>query len=128
MNLMQTSPALVSLALMLSASSGDAANTVSWSVHSGDAAVTLPPGLFEGRLVPTKGTRWHCVADKALRQDAAGNTFSTLTVLCEDGESTVSSSASCTIGAHETRQLSFEVAEKTASVRNAIRAECSGGF
>lgn len=128
MNLIRTSPVLVSFALMLSASSGDAANAVNWSVHSGDAAVPLPPGLFEGKLVPTKGMRWHCVADKALRQDAGGNTFSTLTVRCEDGESAVSSSASCTIGAHETSSLSFEIAEKSTNVRNAIRAECSGGF
>jgi hypothetical protein len=124
--IIRTSGCLTLLALALTASSGGAGNQVAWSVHVGDAAVTLPAGLFDGRALPTKGGRWHCVADKLLRQDTAGNTFSTLTVRCDDGETTVSASASCTIGGHESKQLSFELAEKS-SVRNAIRAECTDG-
>jgi hypothetical protein len=77
--------------------------------------------------VATKGARWHCVADKLLRQDPAGNTFSTLTVRCDDGETPVSASASCAIGGHDIKQLSFELLEKT-SLKNAIRAECTDGF
>jgi hypothetical protein len=104
-----------------------AGNQVNWSAHVGEVAVTLPPGLFDGRPLPTRGARWHCLVDKVLRQDASGNTFSTLTVHCEDGETTVSASASCAIGAHDRNQLSFELLEKS-SVKNTIRAECSDGF
>jgi len=114
-------------ALVLTASTGGAGNQVTWSVHIGDALVTLPSGLFDGRALPTKGVRWHCVADKALRQDPAGNTFSTLTVRCDDGETTVSAAASCAIGGHDSKQLAFELVEKT-SLKNAIRAECTDGF
>jgi hypothetical protein len=89
--------------------------------------VTLPPGLFDSRPLLTRGVRWHCVADKVLRQDTGGNTFSTLTVRCDDGETTVSASASCAIGAHDRSQLSFELLEKS-NVKNTIRAECSDGF
>jgi hypothetical protein len=119
---------LVLLACMLTVSRGGAGNAVTWTAHIGEALVTLPSGLFNGRALPTVGTRWHCVADKALRQDAAGNTFSTLGVRCEDGETTVTASASCAIGGREEKQLSFELAEKTGNVRNAIRAECAGGY
>ncbi|MGD0529398.1 MAG: hypothetical protein ABSE49_29940 [Polyangiaceae bacterium] len=115
------------VALMMATSSSEAGNMVSWSAHVGDVAVTLPPGLFDSRPLPTKGARWHCVADKVLRQDAGGNTFSTLTVRCDDGETTVSAAASCAIGAHDRNQLSFELLEKS-SLKNTIRAECSDGF
>lgn len=126
--MVRASARLTLLALMLVSSSGEAGNQVIWTVHVGDTVVPLPPALFDGRLLPTKGSRWSCVADKALRQDAGGNTFSTLTIRCNDGETTVSSSASCSIGAHDNKQLSFELLEKTTSVKNAIRAECTDGF
>ncbi|HTQ41983.1 MAG TPA: hypothetical protein VMI75_04435 [Polyangiaceae bacterium] len=119
---------LTLLALMLSASSGEAGNQVIWTVHVADSTVPLPAALFDGRPLPTKGSRWSCVADKALRQDASGNTFSTLTIRCNDGETTVSSSASCSIGAHDNKQLAFELLEKTTGLKNAIRAECTDGF
>ena len=126
--MVRTSGGLAGVALMLTASSGGAGNQVTWTVHVGDAVVALPAALFASRTLPTKGARWHCDADKVLRQDTAGNTFSTLTVRCNDGETTVSASASCAIGGHDSRQLSFELAEKTADLRNAIRAECSDGY
>jgi hypothetical protein len=124
----RTAGGLTLVALMLAASSGDAGNQVTWTVHIGDGVVPLPPGLFDSRPLPTRGTRWRCVADKVLRQDTGGNTFSTLSVRCDDGDSTVSASASCAIGAHDSKQLSFELAERTANVKNAIRAECTDGF
>ena len=120
--------ALVGLAFVLTASSVGAGNQVTWTAHVGEASVPLPSGLFGGRILPTVGTRWHCVADKVLRQDSAGNTFSTLSVRCDDGETTVIASASCAIGGRETKQLSFELAEKTTNVRNAVRAECAESF
>lgn len=116
------------LAVMLTASRGGAGNQVTWTARIGETSVALPSGLFSGRVLPTVGVRWHCVADKALRQDAGGNTFSTLGVRCDDGETTVLASASCAIGAREQKQLSFELAEKATNVRNAIRAECTDGF
>jgi hypothetical protein len=116
------------LAFMLAATRGGAGNQVTWTAHIGETSVALPAGLFSGRVLPTIGTRWHCIADKALRQDAGGNTFSTLGVRCDDGETTVLASASCAIGARENKQLSFELSEKTSNVRNAIRAECTDGF
>jgi hypothetical protein len=125
--MVRASGCLTLVAVMLAATSGGAGNQVTWSVHVGEAVVTLPAGLFDSRPLPTKGARWHCVADKALRQDPAGNTFSTLTVRCDDGETTVSASASCSIGGHDTKQLAFELVEKT-SMKNAIRAECADGF
>lgn len=125
--MVRMSGGLVLVALMLAASSGGAGNQVTWNAHVGEVVVTLPPGLFESRALPTKGVRWHCVADKVLRQDAGGNTFSTLTARCDDGETTVSASASCAIGAHDHNQLSFELLEKS-NVKNTIRAECSDGF
>jgi hypothetical protein len=112
---------------MLAASSGGAGNRVAWNVHVGEAVVPVPSGVFESRPLPTAGTHWHCLVDKVLRQDAVGDTFSTLTVRCNDGETTISASASCAIGAHDTRQLSFELMEKTTNAKNAIRAECSDG-
>ena len=120
--------ALVGLAFMLTASAGGAGNQVTWTAHVGETSVALPLGLFGGRPLPTVGTRWHCLVDKVLRQDPAGNTFSTLSVRCDDGETTVMASASCAIGGRETKQLSFELAEKTTNVRNAVRAECTDGF
>jgi hypothetical protein len=125
--MIRMSGGLALVALMLVTASGGAGNQVTWNAHVGDVVVTLPSGLFDGRALPTKGARWHCVADKVLRQDAGGNTFSTLTVRCDDGETTVSSSASCAIGAHDHNQLSFELLEKS-NLRNTIRAECSDGF
>ncbi len=119
---------LTLLALMLAAPSGEAGNQVIWTVHVADSTVPLPTALFDGRALPTKGSRWSCVADKVLRQDAGGNTFSTLTIRCSDGETTVSSSASCAIGAHDNKQLAFELLEKTTGLKNAIRAECTDGF
>ncbi len=124
--MIRTSGWLTFAALTLTATSGGAGNQVVWNLHIGEAAVTLPAGLFDGRPLPTKGTRWHCVADKALRQDSGGNTFSTMTIRCDDGVTTVSSSASCAIGAHDQRQLSFELLEKS-NVKNSIRAECADG-
>jgi hypothetical protein len=126
--MVRTSAGLAFVALMLAASSGGAGNQVAWTVHIGETAVTLPSALFEGRALPTRGERWHCFADKALRQDASGNTFSTLTVRCDDGETKVSASASCTIGAHESKQLAFELQERTTNLKNALRADCSDGF
>lgn len=114
-------------ALALCASSGGADNQVAWTVRVGDVAVPVPPGLFAGRPLPIKGTRWHCVADKALRQDTVGNTFSTLTIRCDDAETSVSASASCAIGAHDNRQLGFERVEKTTNVKNESRGECADG-
>jgi hypothetical protein len=114
-------------ALTFAASSVDAGNRVTWTVHIGDVPVALPAGLFDGRALPVRGARWHCTANKALRQDDGGNTFSTLTIVCDDGETKVSSSASCSIGAHDSRQLSFELLEKTTTFKNSIRAECADG-
>ena len=119
---------LVLLGCTLMASRGGAGNSVTWTAHVGDALVALPAGLFNGRVLPTVGTRWHCAADKVLRQDSAGNTFSTLSVRCDDGETTVTASASCAIGGREDKQLSFELAERAGNVRNAIRADCAGGY
>jgi len=113
---------------MLAASSGEAGNQVIWTVRVADSTVPIPAALFDARPLPTKGSRWSCLADKALRQDAGGNTFSTLTIRCNDGETTVSSSASCSIGAHDNKQLAFELLEKTTGLKNAIRAECTDGF
>ena len=118
---------LTFVAVMLGASSGGAGNSVNWTIHVGDVTVAVPPGLFDGRPLPTKGARWRCVADKVLRQDSAGNTFSTLTARCDDGETTVSAAASCAIGAHDRNQLSFELLEKN-NLKNTIRADCSDGF
>ena len=126
--MVRASARLTLLALMLAASSGEAGNQVIWTVHVGDAVVPLPAALFDGRSLPTRGSRWSCVADKALRQDTGGNTFSTLTIRCNDGETTVSSSASCAIGAHDNKQVAFELLERTTSLKNAIRAECTDGF
>ena len=126
--MVRASARLTLLALMLAASSGEAGNQVIWSVHVGDSVVPLPAAQFDSRPLPSKGSRWSCVADKALRQDAVGNTFSTLTIRCNDGETTVSSSASCSIGGHDSKELSFELLERTTSLKNAIRAECTDGF
>jgi hypothetical protein len=109
---------------------GGAENQVRWTVHTGpDAAgvsVALPAALFKDVTIPMRGTRWRCLADKVLRQDTGGNTFSTLTIRCSDGETTVSSAASCAIGSHENAKLSFELVETTSHLTNAVRAECDG--
>ncbi len=122
---------LAALAVLFWAASGGADNQVQWSVHTDDAggagvAVPLPAALFKDHALPTRGARWRCLADKVLRQDATGNTFSTLTVHCSDGETTVSSSASCLIGTHHSDRLSIELVERTTSQRNLLRAECDG--
>jgi hypothetical protein len=117
---------LTCLAVILSTSVGGADNQVRWTVHVDDGGIVLPPALFKDHVLPTVGTRWHCFADKVLRQDAVGNTFSTLTVHCTDGETTASSAASCQIGSHETAKLAIDLLEKTTGVRNTIRAECDG--
>lgn len=119
------------LAVALWASMGGADNSVRWTVHVDDsgasnAAVALPASLFKDHVLPVRGTRWHCLADKVLRQDAGGNTYSTLTVHCFDGETTVSSSASCLIGNHAVDRLSIQLVEKTSSVQNELRADCEG--
>jgi hypothetical protein len=128
--MVRASSLLAFLAVILGSSLGGADNQVRWSVHTGgaDAAATVPlPGaLFKDFTLPIRGARWHCVADKFLRQDAGGNTFSTLDIRCTDGETTVSSSASCMIGSHESAKLSFELVEKTTGLTNAVRAECDG--
>jgi hypothetical protein len=117
---------LTCLGVLLSTTIGEADNQVRWTVHVDEAGIGLPPALFKDHVLPTLGTRWHCFADKVLRQDASGNTFSTLTVHCTDGETTASSSASCQIGGHETARLAIDLLEKTSGVKNTIRAECEG--
>ena len=124
--MIRTSGWLTLAALTLSSSSSGAGNQVTWSLHIGETAVSLPAALFDNRVLPVTGTRWRCVADKILRQDVTGNTFNTLTVRCDDGESTVSASASCAIGAHDSRQLSFELLERTTGAKSAIRAGVHG--
>jgi hypothetical protein len=110
---------------------GGAENSVRWTVHvdqngTSGATVALPTSLFQDHPLPVRGTRWHCLADKLLRQDPSGNTYSTLTVHCFDGETTVSSSASCLIGNHGTDRLSIQLVERTTSVQNELRADCEG--
>jgi hypothetical protein len=121
---------LVFLGVTLSSFPSGADNQVRWSVHTGgaDAAVVVavPAGLFRDVPLPVRGTRWRCSADKVLRQDPAGNTFSTLDVRCTDGETTISSSASCLIGSHESSKLAFQLVEKTTGLINGVRAECEG--
>jgi hypothetical protein len=119
------------LAVLFWAGRGGAENMVQWSMQIDDAgssgvAVPLPAALFKDHPVPTRGTRWRCQADKVLRQDVRGNTFSALTVHCNDGETTVSSSAACLIGTHDSEKLSIELVEKTTGQRNLLRAECDG--
>jgi hypothetical protein len=118
-------------AVALWATIGGADNSVRWTVHvdgsgASSAAVALPASLFKDHALPVRGARWHCLADKVLRQDASGNTYSTLTVHCFDGETTVSSSASCLIGNHAADRLSLQLLEKTTSVQNELRADCEG--
>jgi hypothetical protein len=116
------------VAVTLYSSAGAADNQVRWNLHAGgaDAAVALPTALFKDLPLPIRGARWRCTADKVLRQDAGGNTYSTLSIHCADGETTISSSASCMIGSHESAKLSFELAEKSTALTNAVRAECDG--
>jgi hypothetical protein len=119
------------LAVTLFASGVGAGNQVSWSVRVGVAgaptvAVALPGALFKDHALPVKGERWRCLVDKFLRQDGGGNTFSTMVVHCTDGETTVSSSASCQIGANDSDRLSLNFVEKTTTLRNVIDAQCDG--
>jgi hypothetical protein len=113
------------------ASSLGAGNQVTWSVRVGAAgapavAIVLPGALFKDHALPIKGDRWRCLADKFLRQDDGGNTFSTLVIHCTDGETTVTSSASCQIGANDSDKLSIGFVEKTTTLHNVIDARCSG--
>jgi hypothetical protein len=126
--MVRTSAGLTVVAVMLSASLSGAGNQIAWNLHVGEIAVPLPPTLFTGRLLPTKGAHWQCFADKALRQDSEGNTFSSLTIRCNDAETTFSAFASCSVGGHDTDRLSFELLEKTSNVKTLIRAECANGF
>lgn len=119
------------LGVMFFAPGLDAGNQVSWSVRVGAAgapatAIALPGALFKDYSVPIKGDRWRCLADKLLRQDDSGNTFSTLVIHCTDGETTVTSSASCQIGANDEDKLSIGFVEKTTTLHNVIDARCKG--
>jgi len=119
--------AAVATAISLTvASPVGADNNVKWtmSVGSPGVAVALPITLFKDRPVPIRSERWRCFVDNALRQDAEANTFSTLSVHCTDGETTVLTSASCLIGAHNEDRLGVDLVEK--SVTTTIRARCSG--
>ena len=119
---------------LLASSSGvglGAGNQVMWSIRvgAGDARaveVAIPGALFKDHVLPIKGDRWHCLADKWLRQDESGNTFSTMVIHCADGETTVTSSASCQIGANDSDKLSISFVEKTTTLRNVIDARCDG--
>jgi len=129
--MLPTSALFSFLAVTLFASGLGAGNQVTWSVRVGAAgaptvAVVLPGALFKDHALPIKGDRWHCLADKFLRQDEGGNTFSTMVIHCTDGETTVTSSASCQIGANDSDKLSISFVEKTTTLRNAIDARCSG--
>jgi hypothetical protein len=126
--MVRTCAALTGVAVMLTASMGGAGNQIAWNLHVGEVAVALPTTLFTGRPLPIKATHWQCFADKSLRQDTEGNTFSTLVIRCNDAETTFSAFASCSIGGHDTDRLSFELLEKTSNAKTAIRAECANGF
>jgi CheY-like chemotaxis protein len=119
------------LGVMLFAPGLDAGNQVTWNIRVGAAGapavpIALPGALFKDHPLPIKGDRWHCLADKFLRQDESGNTFNTLVIHCTDGETTVTSSASCQIGANDSDKLSIGFVEKTTALRNVIDARCNG--
>jgi hypothetical protein len=119
------------LGVTLFASGLSAGNSVAWNLRVGAAgspavAIPLPGTLFKDRVLPMTGDRWRCLADKVLRQDESGNTFSTMVVHCTDGETTVTSSASCQIGTIGSDKLSITFVEKTTTLRNVIDAQCSG--
>jgi hypothetical protein len=117
------------LGVTLFPGTGAASNQVTWVLHVGGAStsvVTLPAALFKDHPLVITSERWRCFADKALRQDEGGNTYSTLTVHCTDGETTVSSSASCQIGHFASDQLSLQFDEKATRSHNAIQAKCDG--
>ena len=103
-------------------------NQVRWTMSVGNpsVAVVIPITLFKDRPVPIKSERWRCYVDNALRQDAQANTYSTLTVHCSDGETTVVTSASCLIGGHLPDRLAVELIEKTSTVTSSLRAHCEG--
>lgn len=128
MNRALMSVAVLSLSTVASNSGAD--NFVTWTVRVGPqaspTALALPASLFKDHLLPTKGSRWRCVADRILRQDDRGNTYSEMSVRCTDGETTVSSSASCQIGAHGTDRFSMDFVEKTTAATNTISAQCDG--
>ena len=103
-------------------------NRVRWTMSAGEpsVAVALPIALFKDRPVPVRGERWRCFVDNELRQDGQANTFSTLTIHCTDGETTVKSSASCLIGGHVPDRLAVDLVERAPVVTNSIRARCDG--
>jgi hypothetical protein len=113
------------------ASTGGADNYVTWTVRVGPSStsatsLTMPVPLFQDRLLPTKGERWRCLADKILRQDERGNTYGEMSVRCSDGETTVTSLASCQVGAHGSDRLFIELVEKTSAIKNGIWVQCQG--
>lgn len=129
--MLRTSGLFSFLGVTLFASSLSAGNSVAWTLRVGAAgspatAIPLPGMLFKDHPLPTKGDRWRCLADKLLRQDESGNTFSTIVVHCTDGETTVTSSASCQIGSNDSDKLSITFVEKTTTLRNLIDAQCNG--
>jgi hypothetical protein len=129
--MLRTSALFSFLGVTLFAPGLGAGNQVTWSVRVGAAgapavAIVMPGALFKDHALPIKGDRWHCLADKFLRQDEGGNTFSTMVIHCTDGETTVTSSASCQIGANDSDKLSISFAEKTTTLRNVIDARCNG--
>lgn len=108
-----------------------AENQVRWTVRiaAGGAASTpmpLPFTLFQNHPLPIKGSLWGCFADKWLRQDVAGNTYSAMTIHCTDGTTTVRSAVSCQIGGHDSGKASIELIEKTNDLHNEIQAQCEG--
>ncbi len=113
------------------ASIGGADNYVTWTVRVGPSSssatlLTLPLALFRDKALPIKGDRWRCLADKVLRQDDHGNTYGEMSVRCSDGETTLTSSASCQVGAHVSDRFGFELAEKTSAIKNGIWVQCEG--
>jgi hypothetical protein len=126
---------LIGLAVLFAAASwasrGGADNYVTWTVRVGPSStsatsVAIPVPLFKDKVLPTKGERWRCLADKLLRQDERGNTYGEMSVRCSDGETTVTSSASCQVGAHGSDRLFIELVEKTSAIKNGIWAQCEG--
>jgi len=103
-------------------------NQVRWTMLVGNPAVAvpLPILLFKDRPIPIKSDRWRCFVDNALRQDTQANTYSTLTIHCDDGETTVVTSASCLVGGHAPDRLSVDLVEKTPALTNSLRARCEG--
>jgi hypothetical protein len=127
-NLALVAPIAAAIALLASSVGAESNNKVKWTLYVGNPGVSvpLPVALFKDRPVPIKSDRWRCLVDNALRQDAEANTFSTLTVHCSDGETTVITSASCLIGGNTNDRLGVELVEKTTTLSNSLRAQCAG--